>query len=104
LYEELFFGPGDAMPTSHPKILQARDGDTTVAMNGDLTALISAARRREQDKELRRRVHYLVPEYVQLATNGDGNGRRIRAQVPEEVLVAIEPLRAAGSFDDASRA
>jgi FlaA1/EpsC-like NDP-sugar epimerase len=71
LYEELFFGPEDATPTSHAKILQARDGDTTVAMNGHLAGLIDAARRREPDEDLRCRMHYLVPEYRGSAkTNG----------------------------------
>jgi len=63
LYEELFFGPRDATPTRHPKILQARDGDTSAATNGTVDALIRAARRSDPEDELRKMIRLLVPEY-----------------------------------------
>ncbi|HEY7393585.1 MAG TPA: nucleoside-diphosphate sugar epimerase/dehydratase [Gemmatimonadaceae bacterium] len=90
LYEELFFGPKDATPTSHPKVLQARDGDTTVTMNGHLTALIEAARRREADGDLRCRMHYLVPEY-RGSVNGKA-GSDPASQTPAKVLVPLEAV------------
>ncbi len=64
LYEELFFGPDDATPTSHPKILQARDGHPSGERDDLIDRLIDAARRRAPERELRRMVHLLVPEYT----------------------------------------
>lgn len=78
LYEELFFGPADATPTSHPKILQARDGNPTVEMNGHLSALIEAARRRESQDHLRRRMRHLVPEYLSQGISAEPSVRRIQ--------------------------
>jgi FlaA1/EpsC-like NDP-sugar epimerase len=64
LYEELFFGPSDATPTSHAKILRARDGRSSIDLDGSIDGLVAAARRRETVLELRRMIHYLVPEYT----------------------------------------
>jgi len=76
LYEELFFGPEDATPTSHPKILQARDGHSSATTDGYVSLLIEAARRRAPESELRRMIHQLVPEYSHpsVVANGNGNG------------------------------
>jgi FlaA1/EpsC-like NDP-sugar epimerase len=64
LYEELFFGPDDATPTSHPKILRARDSNPSVELDEHLAALIAAAREREPSDELRRLIRQLVPHYT----------------------------------------
>ena len=63
LYEELFFGPDDAEPTSHPKILKARDAKLSDSLEVRIDDLIHAARRRAPEDELRRMIRALVPEY-----------------------------------------
>ncbi|HEY4304178.1 MAG TPA: nucleoside-diphosphate sugar epimerase/dehydratase [Gemmatimonadaceae bacterium] len=63
LYEELFFGVGDAMPTGHPKILRARDGNPSIEVEGHVNSLIAAARQRKSPEELRRHLRILVPGY-----------------------------------------
>lgn len=65
LYEELFFGPSDATPTSHAKILRAVDGNPSVEVGAHVNSLIVAARRRERPEELRRMMRVLVPEFQQ---------------------------------------
>jgi FlaA1/EpsC-like NDP-sugar epimerase len=67
LYEELFFGPADATPTRHPKILRAVDGNPSVEVGVHVNTLVSAARRRERPEELRRLMRFLVPEFQQPA-------------------------------------
>ncbi|MEO7086125.1 MAG: nucleoside-diphosphate sugar epimerase/dehydratase [Gemmatimonadaceae bacterium] len=69
LYEELFFGPDDATPTSHAKILRARDGRSSIDLDSSIDRLVAAARRREPVLELRRMIHCLVPEYTHPSVN-----------------------------------
>jgi len=64
LYEELFFGPEDATPTSHPKVLRARDGQPTLETEFNVNMLIEAAHRRAPEADLRRMISDLVPEYT----------------------------------------
>jgi FlaA1/EpsC-like NDP-sugar epimerase len=64
LYEELFFGPKDATPTSHPKVLRARDGRASLESEFNVNMLIEAAYRRVPEDELRRMIASLVPEYT----------------------------------------
>jgi FlaA1/EpsC-like NDP-sugar epimerase len=87
LYEELFFGPGDATPTSHPKILRARDGRIPIDIDTSIDGLVAAARRRETVLELRRMIHYLVPEYNHPSVN------RPTETAPKELdaIGAVEP-------------
>jgi FlaA1/EpsC-like NDP-sugar epimerase len=63
LYEELFFGEKDATPTSHPKILKARDANVSADVEDQVEQLIDAARTRAPEAELRRMIQRLVPEY-----------------------------------------
>jgi FlaA1/EpsC-like NDP-sugar epimerase len=63
LYEELFFGEGDATPTRHPKILRARDGGGSLAVDESISRLVDAARHRAPEAELREMIHEIVPEY-----------------------------------------
>jgi FlaA1/EpsC-like NDP-sugar epimerase len=63
LYEELFFGPADAAPTGHPKILQARDSSSSAELDVVIDQLIEAAKKPVSEGELRRLIHELVPEY-----------------------------------------
>jgi FlaA1/EpsC-like NDP-sugar epimerase len=104
LYEELFFGPDDATPTVHPKILRARDGNASVDIDGNLDALIEAAKRREPQDELRRMIHYLVPEYHHPCLHIDIDARRVRTPSGNirrvaKTLAASTPVR----FDDTLR-
>jgi FlaA1/EpsC-like NDP-sugar epimerase len=103
LYEELFFGPADATPTTHPKILRARDGNPSVEIDDYVGALISAAQRREPQDELRRMIQLLVPEYQHANGSGNGTGapaRRPRGNLGVDVLPVPVTLsaRTSGRF------
>ena len=98
LYEELFFGPGDATPTGHLKILQARDGNPSVEMNGQLNGLVDAARRRDPEDQLRDRMHCLVPEFLPAAEVNAEQPRLVRRDVGSGVPRAVEPLAAITSM------
>jgi FlaA1/EpsC-like NDP-sugar epimerase len=88
LYEELFFGPDDATPTSNAKILRARDGRSSMDLDNSIDGLIAAARRREPVLELRRMIHYLVPEYSHPSVN-----RPTETTAKEiDVIGPVEPL------------
>jgi FlaA1/EpsC-like NDP-sugar epimerase len=63
LYEELFFGPDDATPTEHPKILRARDSMPSLEIDRHVEALIKAARNCDPEDTLRFRIRQLVPQY-----------------------------------------
>jgi FlaA1/EpsC-like NDP-sugar epimerase len=71
LYEELFFGPNDASPTAHPKVLQAKDSNHSPEFDLNVDKLVEAARRRESEAELRRMIRVLVPEYCSSMTPSD---------------------------------
>ena len=64
LYEELFFTGVDVAPTVHPKILRARDAESSVSHTEDIDALIRAARENRPDGTIRRLILKLVPEYA----------------------------------------
>jgi FlaA1/EpsC-like NDP-sugar epimerase len=62
LYEELFFSADHACPTSHPKILRAKDSD----FRSDdvlVETLIESARKNVREDELRRLLRAIVPEF-----------------------------------------
>jgi FlaA1/EpsC-like NDP-sugar epimerase len=99
LYEELFFGPDDATPTSHAKILRAHDGNPSVDVDDHVDALINAARRREPDVELRRMIRYLVPEYCHPSVNGHEAARPVRTRVTPASIAATSAIR----FDNTLR-
>lgn len=96
LYEELFFGPHDATPTSHPKILRAHDGNPSVEVDAHVDALIEAARRRAPEVELRRMIRYLVPEYSHPSVNSHDAVRPMRARATPEARSAVEPMIVGG--------
>jgi FlaA1/EpsC-like NDP-sugar epimerase len=106
LYEELFFGPGDATPTTHPKILRAVDGNPSVEIGAHVNALIVAARRREKAEELRRMIRFLVPEYQQPGASETSvaemrtETKRVRKHTPP-VLASqpVTPMAAMRSTD-----
>lgn len=62
LYEELFFSSDTAVATSHPKILRAREVETTPKA-GAIDALIEAAAANLAPREIRRLIRAIVPEY-----------------------------------------
>jgi FlaA1/EpsC-like NDP-sugar epimerase len=64
LYEELFFTGVDVAPTEHPKILRARDAESSTGHTADIDALIRAARENRADGTIRRLILKLVPEYA----------------------------------------
>ena len=76
----------------------------SVDIEGNLDALIAAAQRREPQDELRRMIHYLVPEYHHPCLHVDIETRRPRApstnlrRLPK-TLTASTPAR----FDDTLR-
>lgn len=86
LYEELFFGPTDAMPTRHPKILRAVDGNPSVEIGTHVNALIDAAQRRERHDELRRMIRVLVPEYQA------SGGAAEPAVAQQSVVTTVSPV------------
>jgi FlaA1/EpsC-like NDP-sugar epimerase len=63
LYEELFFKGANVVPTSHPKILRARDAEADEASSEAITALIDAARENRPANHMRRLLAAVVPEY-----------------------------------------
>jgi FlaA1/EpsC-like NDP-sugar epimerase len=62
LYEELFFSSANATATSHPKILRARES-TTVLPTAAIDVLIAAAAGNLPQREIRRLLRAVVPEY-----------------------------------------
>jgi FlaA1/EpsC-like NDP-sugar epimerase len=122
LYEELFFGPDDATPTSHPKILQARDGHPSTEVDDDVQDLLVAAHRHAPPDELRGLIRRLVPEFCPPATSGQGAEvpagsnaalpdstpslpRRVRTSGPLDSRARVEPLvvRSVAHFDNMSQ-
>ncbi|HEY9230143.1 MAG TPA: nucleoside-diphosphate sugar epimerase/dehydratase [Gemmatimonadaceae bacterium] len=95
LYEELFFGPNDACPTSHPKILRARDGNPSKQTQKYVQMLITAARRRASVDELRQLIRILVPEYA--PPMSDVALRRPKPAVSGARLTTAESYAAVGS-------
>jgi FlaA1/EpsC-like NDP-sugar epimerase len=62
LYEELFFSSDTAVATPHPKILRAREVDMS-AQVAAIDALIEAAAANVPQREIRRLIRAIVPEY-----------------------------------------
>jgi FlaA1/EpsC-like NDP-sugar epimerase len=91
LYEELFFGPKDATPTSHPKILRARDHNSAEGLDAAIDDLIEAARRRMPETELREMIKGLVPEYQPAQPASGTTQFTLSQQTPDSPILAIEP-------------
>jgi FlaA1/EpsC-like NDP-sugar epimerase len=62
LYEELFFSSDTAVATSHPKILRAREVEMPAQVSA-IDALIEAAAANVPQREIRRLIRAIVPEY-----------------------------------------
>jgi FlaA1/EpsC-like NDP-sugar epimerase len=80
LYEELFFSSADAEPTSHEKILRAKDSVFPPDGHALIEQLIRGAERNQSDGELRRMIATLVPEYVGAIDIGEFSLPRDRAE------------------------
>jgi FlaA1/EpsC-like NDP-sugar epimerase len=63
LYEELFFGAEHATPTSHPKVLMARNASLNGDVDGWTDELLAASSERRPDGELKALLQKLVPDY-----------------------------------------
>lgn len=63
LYEELFFDAEHATPTSHPKVLRARNASLPVGVSTVVNDLIQAAHEAWPADELRMLLKRLVPDY-----------------------------------------
>jgi FlaA1/EpsC-like NDP-sugar epimerase len=92
LYEELFFGPDDATPTSHPKILQARDGNPSQELDWLIDNLINAALLREPENDLRRMIQALVPGYSHPSLRDSDNSRVIRRAPEDNLSVSVQDV------------
>lgn len=87
LYEELFFNSDNATGTVHPKILRAREQDSGYSAS-QVDTLIRAAAANVPQRELRKLIRAIVPEYS--GTVGD----------TDEFHAIIEPVIAdSGSAD-----
>jgi FlaA1/EpsC-like NDP-sugar epimerase len=71
LYEELFFSDSVALPTSHEKILRAKDSSFPDDGHAKIERLISAAVKNQSAGELRRLISALVPEYAGVIDTGE---------------------------------
>jgi FlaA1/EpsC-like NDP-sugar epimerase len=63
LFEEIFFGGENIVPTQHPKVLRARDDHPTTDSLEGITTLISATEAGASDLELRRLIAAIVPDF-----------------------------------------
>ena len=71
LFEELFVSPESVVPTSHPKIMRARDDDFGQEALARIPALLDAARQGMHPRELRRLISEVVPEYLGRVDTGE---------------------------------
>ena len=72
LYEEMFFNHEIAEPTEHPKVLRARNGNTSSATDLAIGELIDAALAEANDDWLRGTLKMLVPDFLDKATPNNG--------------------------------
>jgi hypothetical protein len=92
LYEELFFTEASVSPTVHPKVLRARDAESSRHRPEDIDALIRAAQENRDDLTIRRMIRTLVPEFVGDASTGDLD-EFLRTHEPMGTVSAVpEPL------------
>ena len=71
LYEELFFGDSVAVPTTHEKILRARDSSFPADGHAMIERLIHAAATNASSSALRALIGALVPEYAGVIDSGE---------------------------------
>ena len=67
LYEEPFFRHEEVLPTRHPKVLRAKNGDIPATVTTSVQTLVAAARECRPDDELRCLLKALVPHLGETA-------------------------------------
>lgn len=98
LYEELFFSGTDVTATVHPKVLRARDAESSADHSEDIDALIRAARENRDERMIRRLILKLVPQYV-----GDLDSDGVPPLLPVPPVPSVrngEGMRDGPSFSD----
>jgi len=70
LYEELFFNSENASPTSHPKVLRAKNGVLPVGVEAAVDRLLGEAQKGASGEELRALLLRLVPDYTPASAAG----------------------------------
>jgi len=70
LYEELFFNSENAAPTSHPKVLRAKNGVLPVGVDAAVDRLLDEAHIGASGEELRALLLRLVPDYTPASAAG----------------------------------
>ncbi|MEP6618926.1 MAG: nucleoside-diphosphate sugar epimerase/dehydratase [bacterium] len=100
LFEELFFTGADVTPTTHPKILRARDAEASDHSAIDIENLIQAARENRSGGRIRRLILQLVPEYAGTLDTGEyavgtdpSGGVALDEDTPAEGVAAISAHR-----------
>jgi FlaA1/EpsC-like NDP-sugar epimerase len=82
LYEELFFSSENAIPTRHPKVLRAKNGELPMGLMDDVDTLVDAAVEGLSGSEIRGRLNRLVPDFDPTAAVNQPRG----SQTPATVL------------------
>jgi FlaA1/EpsC-like NDP-sugar epimerase len=70
LYEELFFNSENAAPTSHPKVLRAKNGVLPVGVEAAVDRLLDEVQNGAGGEELRALLLRLVPDYTPASAAG----------------------------------
>jgi FlaA1/EpsC-like NDP-sugar epimerase len=84
LYEEMFFGAENVVPTEHPKVLRAKNAGLSLDVPKKLDRLVSAVERRDPEVSLRTALLALVPDFIEPGTSST----TCRPVVEEPQLVA----------------
>jgi FlaA1/EpsC-like NDP-sugar epimerase len=108
LYEEMFFDEENATPTSHPKVLRARNTALPAGAAARIETLIASAVAGSSDRELRALLRRVVPDFTSPApseapaTRRPARVERVVARpvimgdgVPADLTTAIPPPRPA---------
>ena len=74
LYEELFFSSENAIPTGHPKVLRAKNGQLPLGLMKVVDNLVFAATEGLPDGEIRARLSRLVPDFDTSAAGSQPRG------------------------------
>jgi FlaA1/EpsC-like NDP-sugar epimerase len=87
LYEEMFFGAEEVLPTEHPKVMRARNGLLADGTMKRIETMIRAVEAEAPDDELRKFLQALVPDFrPHAAPSEDGE---IRAPLEPRAPVEI---------------
>jgi FlaA1/EpsC-like NDP-sugar epimerase len=70
LYEELFFNSESAAPTSHPKVLRARNATLPTGVGAICERLLQEAARGADEEQIRALLRLLVPDYTPASAPG----------------------------------